>query len=69
MSFSAVESLSATSEVSSDVVAVVYTGTGRRDDGEDFTGIMTSTYRRDGSEWKLALHQQTPTAEPEGGGS
>ncbi|MEZ5219270.1 MAG: nuclear transport factor 2 family protein [Ilumatobacteraceae bacterium] len=46
--------------VSSDVVALVYTGTGHRREGEDFTGIMTSTYLREGSEWRLALYQQTP---------
>ncbi len=41
--------------------ALVYTGTGRRDGGDDFVGIMTSVYvRRDGV-WKLAFYQQTPT--------
>jgi len=47
--------------VSPDVVSLVYSGTGRRDDGDDFTGIMASTYRREGSDWRLALYQQTPT--------
>lgn len=43
-----------------DVYALVYTGTGRRDGGDDFVGIMTSIYvRRDGA-WRLAFYQQTP---------
>lgn len=46
--------------LSSDVVALVYVGTGHRTEGDDFTGIMTSTYIRDGSDWKLGLYQQTP---------
>ena len=40
--------------------ALVYTGTGSRDGGDDFVGIMTSVYvRRDGG-WRLAFYQQTP---------
>lgn len=45
--------------VSSDVAALVYTGTGRRNDGEDFTGIMASTYLKTATGWRLALFQQT----------
>lgn len=48
-----------TSELSDDVAVVVYTGTGHRDDGDDFTGIMSSVYVRQDSEWKLAHYQQT----------
>jgi hypothetical protein len=45
--------------LSDDVVAVVYTGTGHRDGGDDFTGLMTSVYVRDDAGWKLAHYQQT----------
>ncbi len=41
-------------------VSLVYTGVGRRQDGGEFTGIMSSTYVNDGGEWRLALYQQTP---------
>jgi hypothetical protein len=47
--------------LSDDVAALIYTGTGHRDGGEDFTGIMTSVYVRDESGWKLAHYQQTVT--------
>lgn len=45
--------------LSDDAAALVYTGTGHRDEGEDFTGIMTSVYARHDSGWKLAHYQQT----------
>ncbi len=45
-----------------DVVALVYTGTGRRRQGDDFTAIMTSVYVRRPSGWKLAHYQQTPVS-------
>ena len=45
--------------LSSEVAALVYTGTGHRHNVEDFSGVMTSTYVLDGSQWKLALYQQT----------
>lgn len=45
--------------LSDDVVALVYTGTGHRDGGEGFTGIMTSVYVRYDSGWRLAHYQQT----------
>lgn len=47
--------------IANDSVLLTYTGTGRRDDGDDFTGIMSSTYVRDESGWKLAHYQQTPS--------
>ncbi len=47
-------------EAGPDAVALVYTGTGHRDGGEDFTGVMTSTYVRRGDRWRLALYTQTP---------
>lgn len=43
-----------------DVRALVYTGTGHRHEGDDFTGIMTSIYVRTESGWRLAHYQQTP---------
>ncbi len=49
--------------VGSEAVALVYLGTGHRDGGEDFTGVMTSVYVRQGSEWRLAVYQQTVTSE------
>ncbi len=45
--------------LSDDVTALLYTGTGHRDAGEDFTGIMTSVYVRHDTVWKLAHYQQT----------
>ena len=42
------------------VAALVYTGTGSRGEGQDFVGVMSSTYVHGGGEWKLALYQQTP---------
>jgi hypothetical protein len=43
-----------------DSTALVYTGTGHRQGGSDFTATMTSIYVREGEGWKLALYQQTP---------
>lgn len=43
-----------------DVAALVYTGTGRREQGDDFIAIMTSVYVRRPSGWMLAHYQQTP---------
>ncbi len=49
-------------EISDTVVSLVYTGTGRRSSGDDFTGRMASTYVRREDRWRLALYQQTPTS-------
>jgi hypothetical protein len=46
--------------IAGDVAALVYTGTGRRDDGSSFVGTMTSLYVRAEDGWRLALYQQTP---------
>jgi len=44
----------------SDASAVVaYRGTAQRE-GVDYEALFNSTYIRDESGWKLALHQQTP---------
>ena len=48
--------------VGDDAHTLVYTGTGHRDTGPLFTGVMTSVYVRSGSGWKLVLYQQTPTS-------
>ena len=46
-----------------DAAALVYTGRAWRDeDGEPFTGAMTSLYVRDGTRWRLALYTQTPAS-------
>lgn len=48
-------------ELGDDSSALVYVGTGHRDEGDPFVGVMTSVYvRRDGG-WRLAVYQQTPT--------
>lgn len=43
-------------------VALLYTGTGHRDEGDDFTAEMSSVYVRHQAGWKLELFQQTPIA-------
>ena len=48
--------------ISENVAALVYAGTGHREDGDRFTAIMVTTYLRDDEGWRLALYQQTPTA-------
>jgi Domain of unknown function (DUF4440) len=46
-----------------DAATLVYRGTGHRRGGEDFVGVMTSTYvRRDGG-WRLALYTQNQLPE------
>jgi hypothetical protein len=45
--------------IGSDAGAVVYTGTGHRDDGPPFVGAMSSVYVRQAGRWRLALYQQT----------
>ena len=45
-----------------DSTALVYTGTGHRQGADDFVGVMTSVYVREGETWKLALYQQTAVA-------
>jgi hypothetical protein len=45
--------------VDGDAKALVYAGTGNRDDGPPFVGVMTSVYVRRNGDWKLALYQQT----------
>ncbi len=43
--------------------ALVYVGTGYRDDDEPaFVGVMSSVYVRKDDRWRLALYQQTPVS-------
>ncbi|GEK78734.1 nuclear transport factor 2 family protein [Agrococcus baldri] len=42
-----------------DAASLVYTGTARREQGDDFVASMASTYVREGGGWRLALYQQT----------
>ncbi|MDI1289415.1 MAG: nuclear transport factor 2 family protein [bacterium] len=48
-------------EMSATVVALTYTGTGRREHGEDFTGLMVTTYVKSGQQWRIGFYQQTPS--------
>jgi Domain of unknown function (DUF4440) len=43
-----------------DVVALVYKGTGIRNNADPYTALISSVYRRKDGGWELALHQQTP---------
>ncbi len=44
------------------VVVLGYTAEGQRDGAAPYRCLCTSTYRRDGSTWKLVQHQQTLAA-------
>ncbi|MEB3983376.1 nuclear transport factor 2 family protein [Mycobacterium sp. 663a-19] len=47
-------------QLDDDNAALVYTGTGYREDAEPaFVGAMSSVYHRTQDGWKLALYQQT----------
>ena len=48
--------------------ALVYVGTGKRDEGADVVCVMTSVYVRSDDGWRLALYQQTPIPQGDGGG-
>jgi hypothetical protein len=48
--------------VADDVGILVYVGTGFRDEGASFKAVMSSTYIRKASGWRLALYQQTPVS-------
>jgi hypothetical protein len=52
----------ATVPISDGAFALTYKGSGESG-SLDFHGIMTSLYVRAGSDWKLALYQQTPIAD------
>ena len=47
--------------IADDVAALIYIGTGHRDEGPSFTASMTSVYVRGESGWRLAHYQQTPS--------
>lgn len=46
--------------VEGSVAVVAYQATAHREGGEPYTAIFNSTYVREGSAWRLAIHQQTP---------
>ena len=48
--------------IADDVVVLVYTGTGHRDEGDSISAVMSSVYVRGSTGWKLAHYQQTPLA-------
>ncbi len=41
------------------IIVLGYTAEGRRDGAESYRCFCTSTYRMDGSTWRLVQHQQT----------
>ena len=43
-----------------DAAAVVYEARATRAEQAEYTAAITSVYRREGDEWKLVVHQQTP---------
>lgn len=58
-----------TVELGDDTVVLTYVGTGHRDEGTAFRGVMSSVYERDDSSdagWTLVLYQQTeiPNEQP-----
>ena len=52
----------AVTELTGEVVVLTDRGTGRRDDGDDFIVIITSTCVRDDGASRLAVYQQSPVA-------
>ena len=49
--------------ISSAAAIIAYKATGRRQaDEAPYLTFASSTYVRAGGDWKLAFHQQTPTA-------
>lgn len=53
-------------EMGPDAAAFVYRGRAfRASGGPPFDALMSSVYVRDAGEWRLALHQQTPTPDEE----
>lgn len=49
--------------IDDDTAALVYRGTGHRDEGAAFVGVMSSVYTRIEDHWRLALYQQTPVVD------
>jgi len=47
-------------DLADDAAAVVYHAIAQRGDDPPYQAFVTSTYRRAGDRWQLALHQQTP---------
>jgi uncharacterized protein (TIGR02246 family) len=55
-------------EATPDSAVVAYRATAERP-GEAYHALMTSVYARREGQWRLVLHQQTPTPEHSSGGS
>lgn len=51
-------------ELSPDAATLLYSATATRDGAPPFTALMTSTYVRRGSSWRLACYTQSPVPEP-----
>ena len=47
-------------ELGGDAAALVYTARAKRAGQDEYVAAMTTVYRRDGDDWKLVIHQQTP---------
>jgi ketosteroid isomerase-like protein len=48
-------------DLADDCRALLYRAVAQREGEAPYEALVTSTYRRVGDRWKLALHQQTPT--------
>jgi hypothetical protein len=46
-----------------DAAVVVYAVTAQRAGEPPFTGVLSSTFVREGDAWRLAFHQQSPSAQ------
>jgi hypothetical protein len=47
-------------ELGHDIGVVVYTVVAQRADQAPYSAVISSTFVRDGDQWKLAFHQQSP---------
>lgn len=43
--------------------ALIYKARARRSGRDEYVAAITSVYRREGAQWKLVIHQQTPLGE------
>ena len=54
-------------KINDDTATLVYIGRARRPDAPEFRALMSSTYTRHPDGWRLALYQQTPIPDTDGG--
>jgi hypothetical protein len=47
-------------DLTPDSAVLAYRVKAQRDGSDDYEALLNSTYVREGDDWKLALHQQTP---------